>query len=56
MNTQRKISGYIMASVGLAILVASALGYILNWNFKHPSLTLLGLIFVTIGLKNIRLQ
>ncbi len=47
----KKISGYIMACIGFIMLLLNALSYIFDWNLKSPVFTILGLIFVVIGLK-----
>jgi hypothetical protein len=46
-----KIRGYVMAGVGLTILMASALGYFLHWDISGPGLTIFGLISTIVGLK-----
>ena len=53
MNKQ-KISGYIMASTGFIMLLANAVSYIFDLSFKHPALTVMGLVFVVIGGSTIR--
>ena len=51
---KQKNSGYIMAGVGFIMLLANAFSYIFDWNIKSPAFTVLGLIFVLIGLKRAR--
>ncbi|MFH0869884.1 MAG: hypothetical protein V1866_02405 [archaeon] len=53
MNKQN-ISGYITAGVGFAMLLANAFGYIFGWSIRSPAFTILGLVFVVIGLKTAR--
>jgi len=53
MNKQKN-SGYIMAGVGFVMLLVNAFGYIFDWDIKSPAFTVLGLIFVMIGLKRAR--
>jgi hypothetical protein len=45
----KKTSGLIMAIIGLIMLVANAIGYIFDVGVKNPALTVMGLVFVTIG-------
>jgi uncharacterized membrane protein len=51
---KQKNSGYMMAGVGFVMLLANAFSYIFDWNMKSPAFTVLGLIFVLIGLKRAR--
>jgi sulfite exporter TauE/SafE len=53
MNKQRN-SGYIMVGVGFAMLLANAFSYIFDWDVKSSAFTILGLVFVSIGLKTAR--
>jgi len=48
MNKQ-KVSGYVMAVVGFVMLAINATSYIFGLDFRHPALTVMGLVFVTIG-------
>jgi hypothetical protein len=47
----KKVSGYVMFGVGVAILLVNAINYILGLDFKHPALTVIGLVFVVIGMQ-----
>jgi hypothetical protein len=49
-----KILGLTMALIGFAMIVFNALNYIFGWDFKNPAFTVLGLVFVLIGLKQTR--
>lgn len=40
-----------MASIGFAMLLINAISYVFDLNFKIPAFTILGLVFVVIGLK-----
>jgi len=51
---KQKIPGQIMGTIGFLMLSFNAVGYVFGWETKHPSLTILGLIFVVIGLKMAR--
>jgi hypothetical protein len=51
---KQKISGYIMAGTGLIIILINAVSYIFGLDFKHPALTIMGLVFAVIGGKMIR--
>jgi hypothetical protein len=53
MNKQ-KTSGYVMVGIGFAMLLINALSYIFNWSIKNSAFTILGLVFVLIGLKKTR--
>jgi len=45
-----------MAAGGFILLLFNALSYLLDWNSKNTAFTILGLIFVAVGLKMIRKQ
>ena len=45
----KKISGYIMAVTGFIMLLINAVSYIFGFDFKHPALTVMGLVFVVVG-------
>ncbi len=47
----KKIQGYIMASIGFLLLLINALSYLLDGKIGKPALTIFGLIFVIIGFK-----
>ena len=51
---KQKLSGYIMAILGFVILVINAASYLFDLDFKHPVLTVMGLVFVTVGGNMIR--
>lgn len=40
-----------MAVIGFALLLVNAASYVFGWNTKNPAFTVLGLVFVLIGLK-----
>jgi len=40
-----------MAGIGFAMILINAFSYILDWDIKNPAFTVLGIIFVTLGLK-----
>jgi len=46
----QQLSGYSMAGIGFAMLLINAFSYIFNWDVKSPAFSILGLIFVGIGL------
>jgi len=50
----QKISGYIMAIIGFIMLIVNAAGYVFNLDIKSPALTIMGLVFVVIGMKIVR--
>jgi len=47
----KKINGYVMFGVGGVILLINAISYIFGLDFKHPALTVMGLVFVVVGMK-----
>lgn len=50
-NIKKNIQKYTMPVIGLIILLANAIAYIFNLNFNRPSLTIMGLVFLVIGLR-----
>jgi len=51
---ERQISGYIIAAVGFVMILMNALSYLLGWDLKSPSFTILGLVLIVIGAKAAR--
>jgi len=45
----KRISGRIMAIIGLLMLLANAYGYVFDKGIKSPAITVMGLVFVVIG-------
>lgn len=43
-----------MSLLGFAMLLINAYGYIFDGHIKHPAMTIMGLIFVVMGLKMLR--
>jgi len=52
----KKIQGYLMAAIGFMLLLFNALSYLLDWESKNTAFTIIGLIFVAIGLKQARMS
>ena len=50
-TSKQKMSGYIMAGIGFAMLLVN---YIFHLDIKSPAFTILGLVFVVIGMKMTR--
>ncbi|MFZ5390784.1 MAG: hypothetical protein ACOZAJ_00725 [Patescibacteria group bacterium] len=50
MSKKQKISGYIMAVIGFIMLVTNAIAYLFHLGFKSPPLTVIGIVFVVIGM------
>ena len=48
---KQKISGYTMTAIGFAMLLVNALSYIFNLDMKNPAFSVLGLVFVFVGLR-----
>lgn len=40
-----------MFGIGFVMLIVNVLAYIFQWDFKAPAFTILGLVFVVIGMK-----
>ena len=53
MNKQR-IMGYISVVVGFAMIISNAIGYIFDYEIKSPVFTVLGSVFVLIGMKRVK--
>lgn len=43
-----------MAIIGFIMLLTNAMGYIFNLDIGHPALTVMGIVFVIIGMKSTR--
>ena len=54
MNKKIKTHGYIMTIVGFIMIVINALHYLLNWNANFTPLGIIGLVFVAIGIKQVK--
>jgi hypothetical protein len=52
--SKAKISGYVMAITGFVLILINALDYIFNWGLETPIFGMLGIIFIAIGMKNVR--
>lgn len=46
----KKVQGIVMASVGGIIVLVSALALIFNWDFFHPVMAVIGIVFLGAGL------
>jgi uncharacterized membrane protein len=46
--------GYTMAIIGLIFLLYNTLSYVLGWESRSSAFTILGLVFVVIGMKRAR--
>jgi len=51
---KKKTPSYIMVGIGFLMLLINALSYIFGLSLKTPIFTILGLVFVLIGLRNVR--
>lgn len=40
-----------MFIIGFVLLIINAVGYVFDLGFKHPAFTVLGIVFVVIGMK-----
>jgi hypothetical protein len=50
-----KTNGYIMLIIGLVLVVLNVLDYILDFGWELPIIGILGIIFIAIGIRDIRL-
>lgn len=50
----QKNSGYVMAGIGFVMLLVNVYGYLSGDGINNPVFTVLGLIFVVIGMKMMR--
>jgi urea transporter len=48
---EKMVAKYVMAGVGFVMLAVNAVGYVFDTGVKSPALTVLGLVFVVIGLQ-----
>ncbi|MFH1248991.1 MAG: hypothetical protein V1660_02475 [archaeon] len=53
MNKQ-KISGYVMALVGFALILMNAISYVFDLDMKSSALSIIGIVFVAIGMRIIK--
>jgi hypothetical protein len=51
---ENKISGYVMAAVGSAMILANAIGYIFNLDITSSAFSILGIVFLVMGMKLVR--
>jgi hypothetical protein len=50
MKTKKQISGIIMAVIGFCGIIFSAMNYILGWDLNTAAISIMGLVFVAIGM------
>lgn len=53
-NKNIKIRGYVMFWVGFVMILVSAVGYIFNVGIKSPAISVLGIVFIAVGMATIR--
>ena len=46
----RKTAGYVMAALGLLMILANALNYVLSWDGESTPLMIIGLVMVVTGM------
>lgn len=51
---KQKVAGYIMAIIGLIMILINAAGYIFQIDISSPATSALGIVFVAVGTMNIR--
>jgi hypothetical protein len=49
-----RMSGYVMAITGFIMLVINAISYLFRLDFRAPALTVMGIVFVVIGMGTVR--
>lgn len=49
-NKKGIISGYIMAIIGFLLILYNALNYIFGWNAGSTPLSVIGIVFVVVGM------
>lgn len=50
----KKIHGYVMAIIGFTLLFFNTFSYIFDWEYRNAAFTILGLVFITLGIKRVR--
>lgn len=53
-RVNKKRQGYVMASIGFVLLFFNGFAYLLGWESRNVAFTVMGLVFVTVGLKQAR--
>ncbi len=56
MDVNKKLQGYVMLAVGFLIIAVNALSYVLDWQSKNSTLTILGIVFILMGSKRATLS
>ena len=49
-NKKSLISGYVMAIIGFLLILYNALNYIFGWNAGSTPLSVMGIVFVVVGM------
>jgi len=49
-QNSKKNAGYVMASIGLLMILANAFNYVLGWDGEFMSLMIIGLVLVVTGM------
>jgi hypothetical protein len=52
--TKQQTSGYVMAGVGLLMILVNAASYLFQWGDVHPAFGAVGLVFCAVGAMRIR--
>jgi hypothetical protein len=53
-QSSKKTSGYVMASIGLLMILANALNYVLGWDGEFTTLMIIGLVLVVTGMNLVK--
>jgi hypothetical protein len=53
-QSRKKTSGYVMASIGLLLILANAFNYVLGWDGEFVPLMIIGLVLVVTGMNLVK--
>ena len=53
-NKKSFISGYVMAIIGFLLILYNALNYIFGWNAGSTPLSVIGIVFVAVGMRIVK--
>ena len=53
-QNRKKNAGYVMAGIGLLMILANALNYVLGWDGEFMPLMIIGLVLVVTGMNLVK--
>jgi len=53
-QSSKKTSGYVMAGIGLLLIMANAFNYVLGWDGEFVPLMIIGLVLVVTGMNLVK--